>query len=321
MEKIAIYGLGGHFKEIVDKYMLPIENVVVFIDKYNQRVHSILGKKVITLDEFREIKNSLPVHKIVVSSNFFFDEIKSEIMELGICSEKNIIFIDEWVSENNIMLRQKDLYSNLILEEEKYLHERMNEIDEIDNQLLKNARVYSNRNDGIGFIPQNAIVAEVGVAYGDFTEQIINNSIINKFYAIDLFMMSDIWGRDTLKKANLSHYEFYANRFRKEIDDGMLFMKKGYSWDVLSLFPDNYFDWLYLDADHRYDAVVKDINIISKKVRNGGIIQFNDYTAQDSFGVIPAVNNFINNTGSEVLGICLANNGYHDLIVRNNRNN
>ena len=42
--------------------MLPIENVVVFIDKYNQRVHSILGKKVITLDEFREIKNSLPVH-------------------------------------------------------------------------------------------------------------------------------------------------------------------------------------------------------------------------------------------------------------------
>ena len=62
MEKIAIYGLGGHFKEIVDKYMLPIENVVVFIDKYNQRVHSILGKKVITLDEFREIKNSLPVH-------------------------------------------------------------------------------------------------------------------------------------------------------------------------------------------------------------------------------------------------------------------
>jgi hypothetical protein len=66
---------------------------------------------------------------------------------------------------------------------------------------------------------------------------------------------------------------------------------RGQSADAATLFPDGYFDMVYLDADHSYESVKADLKAWLPRVRPGGWIAGHDYT--DSWncgGVIRAVN-------------------------------
>jgi hypothetical protein len=50
------------------------------------------------------------------------------------------------------------------------------------------------------------------------------------------------------------------------------------------MFPESYFDWIYLDADHSYDAVKAELHHWEGKVREGGIISGHDYYDGKFFG-------------------------------------
>lgn len=117
----------------------------------------------------------------------------------------------------------------------------------------------------------------------------------------------------------MTHLEYYNNRFNDEISRGIVEVCQGLSWEQLELFPDDYFDYVYLDAGHDYQSVKKDIELLKVKVKQGGIIQFNDYTLADNFGVIPAVNDLILNTNSEVMYYCFELYGYADLVIKLNK--
>jgi hypothetical protein len=85
--------------------------------------------------------------------------------------------------------------------------------------------------------------------------------------------------------------------------------------------PDNSIDYLYLDAGHTYEEVVKDIEQIKKKIKATGIIQFNDYTLFDCFAFIPygvpkAVNEFMLKENYEMLFLCLHHQFFCDVVVR-----
>ncbi len=63
-------------------------------------------------------------------------------------------------------------------------------------------------------------------------------------------------------------------------------------------FPREHFDFVYIDADHSYEAVKADIEAWWPKVRMGGVLAGHDYTKphqvnQAHFGVIQAVDEFI----------------------------
>jgi predicted O-methyltransferase YrrM len=71
-------------------------------------------------------------------------------------------------------------------------------------------------------------------------------------------------------------------------------------------YHDGYFDFVYIDADHTEAAVEADIQAWWPKVRAGGILAGHDYyevspTCKDgtqiNFGVIPAVNRFVESLG------------------------
>lgn len=55
-------------------------------------------------------------------------------------------------------------------------------------------------------------------------------------------------------------------------------------------FEDNSIDFVFIDADHHYQSVKKDIELWYPKVRTGGIISGHDYAYGGECGVIPAVN-------------------------------
>ena len=83
-----------------------------------------------------------------------------------------------------------------------------------------------------------------------------------------------------------------------------VYIHKGFSNDILKNIPDSYFDFMYIDADHTYEAVKKDLELCKIKTKPGGIIAGHDYNKEKFCGVVDAVNEF-----------CLANNYYIEYMT------
>lgn len=141
----------------------------------------------------------------------------------------------------------------------------------------------SSRDDVLSMMPRNMVVAEVGVAFGDFSRKIWDHMNPSKFYTVDVFddSVKGMLGKNLFGEANMTHYEWYKNRFSKEIASEIVELRKGYSWECLEQFPDNYFDYVYLDAAHDYMSVSRDVEELKRVVKAGGVIQFNDYIFYD----------------------------------------
>lgn len=71
-----------------------------------------------------------------------------------------------------------------------------------------------------------------------------------------------------------------------------------YSFNAVKHFEDNYFDLIYIDADHSYEGCLRDIEDWYPKVKRGKFLLGDDYTVYEGkhagvkFGVIEAVNDF-----------------------------
>jgi predicted O-methyltransferase YrrM len=59
--------------------------------------------------------------------------------------------------------------------------------------------------------------------------------------------------------------------------EGFIKPIKSYSWEASKNFEDNSVDFVFIDADHEYESVVKDIDSWLPKVKKGGIISGHDY--------------------------------------------
>ena len=167
-----------------------------------------------------------------------------------------------------------------------------------------------------GWLPRHGFVAEIGVDRGDFTKYILENSSPEKLHLIDAWEYQDasIYPetinpiRNSQKKQD-ENYKYVLSRFESHIHSGQVVVHRGYSADVLRKFPDGYFDWVYIDANHQYNFVKKDLEISSAKVKNSGFICGHDYIAGNSvtgveYGVVRAVDDFCKRYGWKM--ICMA---------------
>jgi len=204
------------------------------------------------------------------------------------------------------------------------LNSRINAPEPIRADAFDSAALLPDRANALKYMPKHGIVAEVGVAYGDFSRKIIDALSPKKFFAIDYFSQSDpffsLWGRDDCARDNMPHQQWYENKFKAEIECGLMETRQGLSWDCLAQFPDDHFDYVYVDAGHDYQSVKKDIDVLKNKVKNGGFIQFNDYCNPTAYGVINAVNSFINSGRHKVKFFCLCLDplyiGFPDIVVQ-----
>jgi hypothetical protein len=92
-----------------------------------------------------------------------------------------------------------------------------------------------------------------------------------------------------------SIYNLVNERFRKEIEAGIIFIHRVPSKDACILFPDDYFDWIYIDGNHLYEFVKQDLELFYPKVKKGGFIAGDDYHRGGWWkgGVKKAVDEFI----------------------------
>lgn len=182
----------------------------------------------------------------------------------------------------------------------------------LENCHVKNCCLVESRVKLLELLPKNSVVAEVGTQYGRFAEKILTIAKPKKLHLID--------GTFDGFHAELDRRQ---NSFHEAIANETIEFHEGDSSTILSNFPDNYFDWLYIDADHTYEGVCKDIQQGHPKIKSGGLMVFNDYTNWSvceimPYGVAKAVNEFCIANNWEIVFLALQPFGYHDIAIKKN---
>ena len=95
----------------------------------------------------------------------------------------------------------------------------------------------------------------------------------------------------------------------------------GQSTVISNHFNDNYFDWIYIDTSHSYMNTIAELNLYSKKIKQGGIIAGHDYiignwTDMIRYGVIEAVYEFCVNNEWEIIYITMELNENPSFAIR-----
>lgn len=153
------------------------------------------------------------------------------------------------------------------------------------------------------------IAVEVGVWRGDYSRSMITKLLPKTFYGIDPYELyegytdkpsvtefADQTNLDMLYGNVVKTFEGFNNDYGPT--KSILVRDLGAKY--ASQFADNSIDFVYLDGDHKYEPVKEEIEAWYPKVKIGGILAGHDYTERshiEEFGVIPAVDEFIQRTG------------------------
>jgi hypothetical protein len=167
-------------------------------------------------------------------------------------------------------------------------------------------------------LPKESTCVELGAEKGLFSKEILTYLEPGQLFLVDPWQV----GHD--KNSNITHYTglwfittqgevqtnngplptAYSNEefllqiketYSKEIENGKIIVKKAFSYEAVSTFPDDFFDFIYIDACHLYDCVKSDLNSYLPKLKKTGLMCGHDYIKCSNFGVIEAVDEFVKN--------------------------
>ncbi len=164
-------------------------------------------------------------------------------------------------------------------------------------------------------LPQGGEVAEIGVAEGDFSQEILHENKPKCLHLIDPWEhqdRSDYVNDPSNVAAGAQDDRFNAvlARFRAEIAGGTVKVHRDYSQDAAIFFRDGQLDWIYVDGMHTAEAAYNDLATYGRKVRDDGFIIGHDYTnhvqaRQWNFGVVEAVNRYVRESGYEFVALTM----------------
>jgi hypothetical protein len=156
----------------------------------------------------------------------------------------------------------------------------------------------------LSMLPEEAVCAEVGTWRGDFAATILRNRRPRQLYLIDPWRYrteaeyehASYGGQSEDGQQRMdAMYDSVVARFRAEIDGGQVLLRRAGSLDAATSFPDESLDWVYIDADHAYEGVKRDLEAYLRVVKSGGFIAGDDYGHVDRWfgdGVTRAVDEF-----------------------------
>lgn len=129
-------------------------------------------------------------------------------------------------------------------------------------------------------MPKKMVMAELGVFEGTFSREIIRVCDPSELHLVDLWKRSRSPDSTNLRIKRLKRFGMWrAKRSiqREYKDDARVRIHQGFTTEVMSDFPDDYFDFVYVDASHKYENVKADLELSYSKVRAGGYICGHDY--------------------------------------------
>lgn len=161
-------------------------------------------------------------------------------------------------------------------------------------------------------LPKHAVVAEIGVDTGEFSEAILKYNNPKKLHLIDA------WASSRYHKGKR---DFVVDRFSSAIADGQVVLHEGYSTDRAVDFPDGYFDWIYIDTDHSYKTTLAELELYRTKVKPNGYIAGHDFiignwTGLVRYGVIDAVYEFCIKYNWELVYLTMEHKAHPSFAIR-----
>jgi len=136
-------------------------------------------------------------------------------------------------------------------------------------------------------VGSSIVGVEVGVMYGQLSYALLTNTRLKKLFGVDPW--------------EGQYKPSYYRRWSKEQLDGLVAAvsasldKFGDRWEMIRMYSleaaavlPNDLDFVYLDGDHSYGNVKKEIEAFEPKIKSGGILCGHDYYGKDD-GVQKAV--------------------------------
>ncbi len=147
-------------------------------------------------------------------------------------------------------------------------------------------------------------ICEIGISRG-------RNFSLMIEHGPELAVAIDLWQADGTYSRNDGGYsqeqldEQYDNFKSAMVDKPFVEIFRGYSIKVAELFPDDYFDFIYVDGDHSYKGCLGDIKAWYPKMKPGMVLVGDDYWEYRTktgfqFQVIEAVDDFAKEHSLEV---------------------
>ncbi len=172
-------------------------------------------------------------------------------------------------------------------------------IQPISADLLADCQFCASREAMLPLLPQAGIVAELGTYRGDFARQIIRLNQPAALHLIDIDY--SVFDEAGLQGPAVTRHV-------------------GYTHETIAAFPDDHFDWVYIDADHSFAGCLRDAQAAAPKVKLGGYLAFNDFAHIDPwlgrYGVQRAATEFACTQRWPMAFFCYNSNGLYDVAFR-----
>jgi hypothetical protein len=152
------------------------------------------------------------------------------------------------------------------------------------------------------------IGTEIGVYDGWHALEMMENLSIKKLSLVDPYLSYAEYYesvQNPRKSQNgMNERMKVAHKVMKKYGDKTEFIRK-FSEEAAKLILDESLDFVYIDGNHQYEFVKKDIEAWYPKVKKGGIIGGDDYTScpeteMEKFGIFKAVHEFFNKSKKKV---------------------
>ncbi len=147
---------------------------------------------------------------------------------------------------------------------------------------------------------KDLIGVEIGVHDGEYAIDLLEELPIKKLYLIDPYISYNDYdesvGNPRKTTKALTERMKVAQKITKKFGTKVVFIRK-FSEDAVKHFKDNSLDFVYIDGNHQYEFVKKDVESYYPKVKKEGYIGGDDYTSSpetemENFGVAKAVDEF-----------------------------
>lgn len=179
---------------------------------------------------------------------------------------------------------------------------------ELPQRLLDNCKVFTSRYavlDELQLPTSPPVTCEIGVLRGEYSAAMMDKLSPAEHHMVDI------------SARNFS--EDFKTRLKE--DERMTFYR-GRGHKVIQKFPDSFFDFVYVDANHTYQAVHNELRAVTPKLKEGGIIGCNDYISRAydrkgrKYGVVEAVNEFCIEQDYEIVYFAFNSQMFCDVGLR-----
>lgn len=157
------------------------------------------------------------------------------------------------------------------------------------------------------YLPSRCRIAEIGVARGRFSAQLVSICQPTFLALVDPWLNQEqnVYFGDSNNAGQKEQDNRYAQvhrRFASTRSNNECRVLRMFSVDAAREFEDGFFDWVFVDGNHSHEACLEDLRAWAPKVNDDGLLCGHDFANHASarsakYGVVSAVRQFVEETG------------------------